>query len=299
MKQPSKIRMTHSMVAFQTFGWILLSLCAAACLLPFLVLVSGSFSSERAISLYGYGLLPKEFTVSAYQMIFDAPETLFRAYGVSILITVGGTFGGLLVTSMVSYVMSRKDFLYRNKLSFFFFFTTLFNGGMISTYIFIIRYLGLKDNFLALILPGMINVFYLLIMRTFFTEVPQAIIESAKIDGAGEFRIFFQLVLPLVKAGLATIGLFLALDYWNDWYSAMLYISKRDKWPLQYMLYDMLSKVQALSRLSAQMHISLVDMPSSSLRLAMTVVATGPIVFVYPFVQKYFVKGIAIGSVKG
>lgn len=298
-QKQNKMRMAPSMVAFQTLGWVILTLAALACAMPFIVLISGSFSSERAISLYGYGLFPREFTANAYEMIFRAPQALLRAYGVSILITVLGTGIGLLLTSMVAYVMSRKDFLYRNVLSFFFYFTTLFSGGMISTYIFIIRYLGLKDSLLALILPGMMNVFYLLIMRTFFANVPIAIVESAKIDGAGEFRIFIQLVMPLVKAGLATIGLFLALDYWNDWYSAMLYISKRDKWPLQYMLYDMLSKVQALSRISMQSNVSLVDMPSSSLRLAMTVIATGPIVLVYPFVQKYFVKGIAIGSVKG
>ena len=148
---------------------------------------------------------------------------MLRAYGVTIFITAVGTILGLFLLTMTAYVISRQDFKYRNKISFFFYFTTLFNGGMISTYIFYIQYLHLKDNFLALILPGIMNVFYLLIMRSFVNTVPTALIESAKIDGAGEFRIFVQIVLPLLKSGLATIGLFMALGYWNDWYNAMLY----------------------------------------------------------------------------
>ncbi len=299
VKGHNRIKMAKSMVLFQILGYLFILLIAAACVLPFLVLLSSSFSSEHAISHFGYGLLPKEFTTKAYEMIFKHPQAILKAYGVSFYVTGVGTALGLLITAMTAYVLSRKDFLYRNAISFYFFFTTLFSGGLVSTYIFIIRYLHMKDSLMSIILPSMINVFYLLIMRSFMNEVPSAVIESAKIDGAGEFRIFFQLVLPLTKAGLATIGLFLALGYWNDWYSAMLYITDRDKWPLQYMLYDLLSKVQALSSLSLQANIPLMDLPSQSLRLAMTVVATGPIILVYPFVQKYFVKGVTIGAVKG
>ena len=150
-----------------------------------------------------------------------------------------------------------------------------------------------------MILPGIMNVFYLLIMRSFVNTVPTALIESAKIDGAGEFRIFVQIVLPLLKSGLATIGLFMALGYWNDWYNAMLYMNTETKFPLQYMLYNMLQKQQALAAIASQVGIKVENLPSNSLKLAMAVVATGPIILFYPFVQKYFVKGITIGSVKG
>ena len=212
---------------------------------------------------------------------------------------MSGTALGLFLTTITAYVLSRKDFKYRNAFSFFFYFTTLFNGGMVCTYIFYIRYLHLKDSYWALILPGMFNVFYLLIMRTFVSSVPYALIEAAKIDGAGEFRTFFSIVLPLLKSGMATIGLFLALGYWNDWYNAMLYINDESKYPLQYMLYSLMQKTQALASLAGKASIQVADLPSNSLKLAMAVVATGPIILAYPFVQKYFVKGVAVGSVKG
>jgi putative aldouronate transport system permease protein len=200
---------------------------------------------------------------------------------------------------MTAYVISRKSFRYRNHISFYFYFTTLFNGGMVSTYIFYIRYLNLKDNILALIIPGMFNVFYLLIMRSFVSAVPSATIESAKIDGAGEFRIFAQIVLPLIPSGLATIGLFKALQYWNDWYNAMLYINSINKYPLQYMLYDLLNRSAALAQMAAMGGYVMEDIPTYTLKMAMAVVTTGPIVLVYPFVQRFFIKGITIGSVKG
>lgn len=232
-------------------------------------------------------------------LIFKSPMTVVRAYGVSIFITLVGTAIGLLLTTMTAYVISRKDFKYRNALSFFFYFTTLFNGGMVCSYIFYIQYLHLKDSYLALILPGVFNAFYLLIMRTFVSAIPTALIESAKIDGAGEFKTFFSIILPLLKSGMATIGLFLALGYWNDWYNAMLYMNSETKYPLQYMLYALMQKTQAMSQMASSANIPLQDMPSNSLKLAMAVVATGPIILVYPFVQKYFVKGVTIGSVKG
>jgi putative aldouronate transport system permease protein len=175
----------------------------------------------------------------------------------------------------------------------------LFNGGMLSTYIFFIRYLNLKNSFLALILPPMVQVFYLLIMRTFMAEIPESICESAKIDGASEYTIFFKLMLPLSTASLATVGLFLSLGYWNDWYNAMLFISRRSMFPLQYMLYNMMTAADAIKDISVAADIKVVDTPSRALRMAMTVVATGPIILVYPFVQKYFIKGITLGAVKG
>ena len=294
-----KVKMGTAAVIFNVIGYILVGLVALICLLPFIMLVSGSFSSEQAIRFTGYGMLPKEFTLEAYKVVFKYPEKIVRAYGVSIFITAVGTGIGLFITTMAAYVISRKDFKYRNAISFFFYFTTLFNGGMVSTYIFYIQYLHLKDNLLALILPGTVNIFYLLIMRSFVSAIPIALVESAKLDGAGEFRTFLQIVLPLLKSGLATIGLFMALGYWNDWYNAMLYMNTSEKYPLQYMLYDLLQQTQALARIASQAGIRVESLPSNTLKLAMAVVATGPIILLYPFVQKYFVKGVTIGSVKG
>ena len=295
----NKMKLSTSSKVFYVICYTVVGLMALICLIPFILLISGSFTSEQWIRFHGYGLWPGEFSVEAYKIIFKTPQRIVRAYGVSILITVVGTLVGLLITAMTAYVISRKDFLYRNKFSFFFYFTTLFNGGMVSTYIFYIQYLHLKDSYLALILPMMFNVFYLLIMRTFVSSIPFELIESAKLDGAGEWRCFFSIILPLLKSGLATIGLFLALGYWNDWYNAMLYMNTEAKYPLQYMLYSIQQQTQALASIASQAGISVANLPSSSLKLAMAVVATGPIVILYPFVQKYFVAGITIGAVKG
>ena len=298
-RKANTIRTPASFVVFNLTGKLLVGLVALICLLPFIMLISASFTSEQHIATHGFGLWPGEYSLRAYQTLFRNPVDILNAYGMTLFITVSGTVLGLLLISMTAYVISRRDVKYRNIISFFFYFTTLFNGGMISTYIFFIRYLGLKNSPLALILPLLFNVFYLLIMRSFMAVIPASIIESAKIDGAGELRTFLQLVLPLATSGLATIGLFIALDYWNDWYNAMLYISKREMYPLQYLLYNIISSAQALTRLSSISSVPVRDLPSQSLRMAMAVVATGPIILVYPFVQKYFVKGITIGAVKG
>ena len=292
-------RRAMSQTIFNILCYTLVSIVAYVCLLPFIFLVSGSFTEESVIRYNGYSLLPVNFTLEAYKMVFQYPERIVRGYMNSIFITVVGTVAGLFMITMTAYVLSRKSFKYRNHIAFFFFFTTLFNGGMISTYIFYIRYLQLKNNYLAMILPLMFNIFHLLIMRSFVRTIPEALIESAKIDGAGEFTIFIRIILPLLPAGLATIGLFMALSYWNDWYNAMLYINDQTKFPLQYMLYDTLMRNQAFARIASMVGIRMENLPTYSLKLAMAVVSTGPIILLYPFVQKYFIKGITIGSVKG
>ena len=285
----SKVKLSTSSKLFYILAYVSVGLMALICIIPFIVLISGSFTSENYIRTQGYSLFINEFSTKAYELIFRNPVTVFRAYGISILITGVGTILGTLLITMTAYVICRKDF----------YFTTLFNGGMVSTYIFYIQYLKLKDSLWALILPGLFNVFYLLIMRSFVYTIPPSLIEASKIDGAGEYRIFFQVVFPLLKPGLATVGLFMALGYWNDWYNAMLYINSNTKFPLQYMLYNLLQQTQALARIASQSGISVADLPSNSLKMAMAIVATGPILLVYPFVQKYFVKGITVGSVKG
>ena len=293
------MRYSSATIAFNVLGFIVITFIALACLVPFIMLVSASFTSEQVIRHSGYSLFPRDFSLEAYNIVFKSPQKIVMAYGVSIYITVIGTLAGLFITTMTAYVISRKIFKYRNALAFFFYFTTLFNGGMVSTYIFYIRYLNLKDNLLALILPGLFNVFFLLIMRSFINAIPQALIESAKIDGAGEFKIFIRIILPLLPAALATVGLFMALWYWNNWYNAMLFIDTAAKFPLQYMLYDLLMRTQAMAQIASQAGVRIDNLPSESLKMAMAVVATGPVILFYPFVQRYFVKGITIGSVKG
>lgn len=294
-----RIKKSRSTLAFNILGYTFVGLVAFICLLPFIFMISGSFSNEMEIRLNGYSILPRGFTLEAYEMVFKFPEKIIRAYGVSIGITLLGTAIGLFILTMAAYVLSRKDFKYRNAIAFYFYFTTLFNGGMVSTYIFYIRYLHLKDSYWALIFPGMLSVFNMLIMRSFASSIPEELIQAAKIDGAGEFTIFIKVIVPLLKSGLATIGLFMALHYWNDWYNAMLYLNSEEKYPLQYMLYNMLNQAQALARIAAQAGLPVENIPTNTIKLAMAVVATGPIVLLYPFVQKYFVKGITVGSVKG
>ena len=295
----NKIKTAKATIIFNILAYTAIGLVTLFCLLPFIMLISSSFTSEQAIAQYGFGVWPKEFSIDAYEMIFKNLDELLRAFGVTIFITGVGTVVGMLLTSMTAYVLSRQDFKYRNGFSFYFYFTTLLNGGVMTTYIFFVRYLKLRDNYMALILPLLVNVFYLLIMRSFMSAIPTEIIESAKMDGAGDFMIYVKFALPLSKAGLATIGLFIMLNYWNDWYNAMLFISDYKKYPLQYLLYNMLAASDAISRLAVSSGISVVDMPTQSLKMAMAVISMLPVLICYPFVQKYFTKGITVGSVKG
>ncbi|MDR2571174.1 MAG: carbohydrate ABC transporter permease [Oscillospiraceae bacterium] len=294
-----KIKTPFSTTVFNGIGGLILIITALLCLVPFILLISASFTSDRSIAFDGFRLIPGETSYEAYRILFRNPVIIGRAYFVSIFVTLTGTACGLLVTSAAAYPLSRSYFKYRFQLSFYFFFTTLFNGGILATYIFMVRYLNLSNTYAALILPPMVQVFFLLIMRTFMAGIPESIFEAAKIDGANEYMIFFILVLPLSTAPLATIGLFLALGYWNDWYNAMLYVSRPEMYPLQYMLHNMLTAAEAIGRLAQLAEIRAVDTPTRSLRMAMTVIATGPILLVYPFVQRYFIKGITLGSVKG
>lgn len=286
-------------IAFNIAGYMIVSLFAVFCIVPFIMVLTGSLTSQSSILKDGFRIIPKEFSLDAYRIIFNSPNTVIRAYIITIFVTVTGTVLGLLVISMTAYVLNCKDFKYRNQFSFYFYFTTIFGGGLVPWYIVMVRYLHLKNNLLALILPILLNVFYILIMKTFMKSIPDAISESAKIDGAGDYRIFIQLILPLSKAALATIGLFTALNYWNDWFNTMLFIDNDRMYNLQYFLYQILSKLDFMNIAAAQAGIPVPEMPSESFKLAMTMVATGPIVFLYPFVQKYFIKGITIGAVKG
>ena len=284
---------------FNIISVVLLSLLTLFCTLPFWLILSGSFTSQDSILTDGYRLLPKIFSLEAYQFLFKAPEDMLHAYGVTIFVTAVGTFSSMIVTSMAAYALSSRDFIYRNTVSFFFYFTTVFGGGLVPWYIFNMKYLHFKNNYISLILPTLVNVTYLLILKSYMANIPEAVFESARLDGANDWTIYRRIALPLSKAGLATVGLFIALNYWNDWYAAMLYIDDDRMYPLQYYLNDILNKSQGMMNAAARAGIPSAQVPSEPVKLAMTVVATGPIVLLYPFLQKYFVKVVTIGAVKG
>ena len=288
-------------VIFDILSRVILVVLSACCLLPFLLVLSGSFSDQTSILTHGYQLIPEHFSLDAYKTLFKIPEELLRAYGVTIFVTVTGTFLGLFFTSMAAYVLASSTFRYRYQMSFFFYFTSIFGGGLVPWYIFNTKYLHFHNSVIALILPILINVTYLLILKSYMSGIPEALYESARLDGAGDFTIYWRVAMPLCKAGLATVGLFIALNYWNDWYDAMLFLDegRSDLYPLQYFLNNILTKAQAIAQAAARSGLPMSDVPSEPMKLAMTVVATGPIILLYPFLQKYFVKGVTIGAVKG
>lgn len=279
--------------------YVFVTLVSLICLIPFWLIIVGSLSSESDILKYGYSLWPRNWSLEAYKMVFNIPERIVQAYKISFTITFVGTFISLFFSSMAAFVLMRKDFTHRNSVAMFLYFPSIFSGGMLPSYLLIVKYLGLKDNIWALILPGMISAWNIFLLRNFMSDIPDSIAESAKLDGANDFQIFTKFYLPLSKAGLATIGLFTALGYWNSWSGAMLYINKQNLFPLQYLLYSMLSNVQGLKELASAAGIALPDLPGETYKMAMAVVTTGPILLLYPFVQRYFVKGITVGSVKG
>ncbi|MFD2615661.1 carbohydrate ABC transporter permease [Paenibacillus gansuensis] len=274
---------------------------ALLCVFPFIFVTIISFTDETTLAANGYSLFPEKWSLAAYSYLFKAGDQLLRSYGVTIAVTVVGTAISLIVTALFAYAISRKSFKYRNFFSFFAFFTMLFNGGLVPTYMVVTQLLGLKDSLWALILPLAVNAFYIMIMRTFFTTIPDAIIESGRIDGAGEFGIFMRLVLPLSLPGLATIALFSTLGYWNDWFNALLYIDNPDMVPLQSMLMRIENSMQFILQNSNNPSLGLgvlQSMPQDTSRMAMVVLATGPIILAYPFFQRYFVQGLTIGAVK-
>lgn len=278
-----------------------ISLFSFACLFPFIMVISGSLSTEKDIMDYGYTLIPRSVTFDSYRILFLGSNRIFDAYGVSLLVTVAGTFLSLFVTSMGAYVMARRSFKFRNILSVYVIITMLFNGGLVPWYIICVRYLDLKDTLWALILPMLANAFNMFLIRNFMLSIPEDLNESAKMDGAGDFKIFYRLIAPLSLPVLATVGLFVALNYWNDWFLGLMFVDKQELQPLQLLLRTLISNVEFLkssSNASAMQRISS-QIPSESIKMALTVVTIGPIIFLYPFVQRFFVKGLMVGAVKG
>uniref|UniRef100_UPI00406BEB35 carbohydrate ABC transporter permease n=1 Tax=Paenibacillus sp. FSL R10-2782 TaxID=2954661 RepID=UPI00406BEB35 len=281
---------------------VILFLISAMCILPFILLVISSVTDERTIYLNGYSFIPEKFSFDAYQYIWQDADRIFHAYGITIMVTLIGTVCGLIITASLAYPLSRKDMPLNKFLSLFVFFTMLFNGGLVPTYLVYTQLFDLKNTMLALILPSLLtNAFYIMLMRTFFmTSIPSALIESAKIDGAGEFFTFLRIVLPLSLPILATVGLFLTIQYWNDWFNGMVYITDSKLYSLQNLLNRILLDIQYLSSSDFGTQTELAaDIPQESTRMALAVIGVLPILIVYPFFQRYFVKGLTVGAVKG
>jgi putative aldouronate transport system permease protein len=298
-KTRSHYRLSQSI--FQVIVNAVMMVLSLLFLVPMILVISSSLTDEKALSINGYNLIPSKFSLAAYQYIIADPYRILSAYTVTITVTAIGTILGLLLMSLLAYALSRRDFEWRKPISFIVFFTMLFNGGLVPTYYMVTQVYHLKNTLPVLILPYLVVPWYIFILRTFFMTLPHELIEAARIDGAGEWRIFFQLVLPLSTPVLATVGLFCVLMYWNDWWLPLLYISDPKLFPLQYLLYSIMNNVLFLTSSAAQTSGLLVGVviPAQTLRMAMVVVAMGPIAIVFLALQRYFVRGMLIGSIKG
>ena len=276
-------------------------LMALLCVLPVIYILSASFSDEISLTRQGYSLLPRGFSLEAYEYVFKNPKPILDAYGITLFVTGIGTAVSLLFTTMLAYVIVRKDFRFSRHISFLVFFSMLFNGGLVPTYILMTQYFHVRDTIWAMIIPYLIVPWHVFLMKGFLADIQTMLIEAAKIDGAGEIRLFFSIILPISKPALATVGLFIAFTYWNDWYQSMLYIDSVQLTSLQFYLYRIMNNIQYLSTSlqSGNIQIDLSSLPSETARMAMCILAAGPMLVIFPFFQKYFVKGIMVGAVKG
>lgn len=274
---------------------------SALCLIPFVLLFMSSITDESAIIANGYSFWPSKFSLEAYDYLWMKKSAMFNAYGITVVITVIGTFFGLLISALLAYPLSRRDLPMNGVLSFLVFFTMLFNGGLVPTYLIYTEVFHIKNTLMALIIPGLLtNGFFILLIRTFFANsIPVQIIESAYIDGASEFKIFYRMILPLSLPILATIGLMLTINYWNDWFNGLVYVTEPKLFSIQNLLNRMLANIQFLQQNNVGNQTMAANPPMNSVRMAMAVIGILPLLLIYPFFQKYFVKGLTIGAVKG
>ena len=295
----AKVKLGKSDIVIRGAGYILITIYALACIIPFLLIIGTSFTNEAIIHAEGVQLIPKGFSLEAYQIV-TKNGNIWKSYILTIVMTGVGTFLGLSIISMTGYALQRKDFPFRNAISFYIYFTSLFSAGLAPYYLLMTQTYHLKDSYLAVLLPLMMSPWLIILMKNFVKAIPHEITESGKIDGAGDMKIFTALILPMLKPALATIGLFLALSYWNEWYQSSLFLSTKVAIkPLQYTLYEVVNKIDALKNSVAGQFVNVVDIPQEGVKMANAVLATGPIILLYPFVQKYFISGITVGAVKG
>ncbi|MDY3929327.1 MAG: carbohydrate ABC transporter permease [Clostridia bacterium] len=280
---------------------IIFSILCLAIIFPFWLLLSASFSDAGIITTHGYQIWPNPFDLTAYKYVFQHPQQILRAYGITFVFSIATMVLSVLFMAMVAYPLSRDHLRGRSAINFYLYFTMLFGGGLVPTYLLISRTLHLNDTIWVYILPGLISPWYVFMMRTFFKGIPGEIIESATIDGASEYTIFIKMILPLSKPVLATVALFMFLGKWNDWNTALIYITKPELYSLQYLLQKIMEDINILKQNQQMISgmISASDIPSETVRMAMAVVVAGPALVVFPFFQKYFVKGLTVGSVKG
>lgn len=287
----------------ERIGYIILYAIAAGiallCLYPFLQVLISSFADEVTLTREGYKLFPSKLSLDAWKTLF-ANDRIGRAYILTIGITVVGTIVCVLITAMAAYALSGKKLKYRNFFNFIYYLTMLFSGGLIPYYIVVSNYLHLTDNLLVYILPFSFNVWNMFLLRNFFNEIPEEIIESAYLEGAGEWCTAFRIVLPLSLPALATVSLFTAVSFWNEWMTSLLFINNPDFYTLQYIIVQMVNSISAASDLGASgLPTGVLSVPSNTLRLATAIATIGPIILLYPFLQKYFVAGLRVGGVKG
>lgn len=272
---------------------------AIMCLYPLLLIFAVSFTDEITLTNSGYMLIPQKFSLTAYAYIFKNIVSIVKAYGVTIFVTAVGSISGLFIMALYAYPLSREDFRFRGAFNLLAVITMLFQGGLVPQYMVYVNLLHLKDNLGALILYYLFTAFYVMIIRTFYKQnVSKSLIEAAQIDGASEFKIFFTIVMPLAKPALATIMMFSMLVYWNDWYAPMLFITKTELYNLQYLMWSVQSRIANLAMITKGGSVNLQDIPSETARMALAIVAIGPVILSYPFFQKYFEKGITLGGVK-
>ena len=296
----TKVRLDSSDIIIRSVTYVIVSLFAFCCVLPFWLIFASSFSEESAILHTGFTLWPTQFSTYSYYLLFRSPDQMIGAYVVTIGLALVGTLVGLFIVSMTGYALQRQDFPFRNGIMFYIYFTSLFSAGLVPFYLLIVQTLNLRDTYWAILLPLLMSPWLIVLMKNFVKSIPFAITESGKIDGANDFKIFYALILPSLKPALATIGLFLALSYWNEWYYSSLFLTTKVEYrPLQYHLYNVINKVASLKNSVAGSNVVITDLPGETLKMATAVVATGPIILLYPFVQKYFVAGLTVGAVKG
>lgn len=280
---------------------MILLLFAIICVLPFWLVLSGSLTGETEIMTYGYGLFPKKLDLTAYKILLNDAGRIINGYKISLIVTVAGTVLSVFVVALAAWPISQERVKYHSFLNFFVLFTMLFSGGMVPWFIVCRNMLHLTDSIWALILPYLANAWYIFLVRNYYKGIPTELVEAAKIDGAGEYRIFFQIIFPLAKPVIATISLFACLNYWNDWWLGIMLIDNVEMQPLQLLLRTITSNIQFLSSAGNVNAIAQAagTIPSEGIKMATCIVTIGPIILVYPFVQKYFVKGIMVGAVKG
>ncbi|WP_123042912.1 carbohydrate ABC transporter permease [Cohnella candidum] len=278
-------------------------LASLVCIIPFWLILMISFSSQNSLTKNGYSFWPAEFDFAAYRYLIHDAEPILRAFGVSILVTAIGTVVSLFLTSALAFSLSRKEFPLRRFMNFYVLLTMLFGGGLLPWYLVYTKVLHFQNSLLALIVPGLLGGFNVFVMRTYFTtSIPPSLMDSAQIDGASEYRTYFSIILPLSLPVLATIGLFSIVGYWNDWFTSLVFINNDKLYNLQYFLYNTLMNAQYLQSIADKAHIDAASsplQPLEELRMAMAIIAVAPIALVFPFLQKYFVKGLTIGAVKG